>query len=282
MLYDTVRGGYKIFMKNNFTLLPGDKIVYGMTRNDLEHIRDFLSRKKSIISNDNDIFFWTSADAVLKLTSLLPYEDLVKVFALATFIRINGYLYRSDGILLRIRDLREILGVPKKDIASFLERVIHAGVINIKNNVIFFTEQFFKKGKLPKNRRGIRVNINVFNQLYKSSKHKYLGRILALLPYLNYSFNTLCMDNINADFETINHLGIAKLTTILNFSATYSTVLFKQLGTVQYRYKGKVENAINLFKYKEKNCVQINPTFCSCSYNTKILSGEIKNKEGIK
>lgn len=125
---------------------------------------------------------------------------------LSTFMDYNNKLRFGASYRLKDRgdmiekDLKEILGLSKKQVWEFKNKVINLGLLTIsKDNTLTINIKYCHKGAIKNSLKGdsIRIFEEGIQQLYRNSlpkEHKRLGMLIKLIPYLNKQHNILCFN----------------------------------------------------------------------------------------
>ena len=107
--------------------------------------------------------------------------------------------------------------------------------------------------KLPKSQKTEfthyqRAYVNAIRKLYDTTdirKHKQLGYVFKLLPYINLEYNIFCKDPFVKDIKDIEPLTVADLCKLIGYNVTQSSRLLKELQTLTFEHNHRKEYLIS-------------------------------------
>ncbi len=164
----------------------------------------------------------------------LPPATMAKLVYLSTFLNYEGKLVH--GITpIRRRELAGILGISPTSVYYFWRDVnplyvyeqADESIQDQKDEVLFMNPEYFYRGNLD--RKHFTPYQKLFckgiQSLYKSvptSKHRQLGYLFKLLPYVNREWNVLCTPEsvYEKDLDNIRTMSIEEFCQISGYTNT--------------------------------------------------------------
>ena len=195
-------------------------------------------------------------------------QTATKLIMLCTYLDYSNRLMKTRKTPMQKSDIKEILKLSKSGAYQFFNEVKdkylkeYNGTLYIADNKIF-------KNKIPQDKKYLqlqKIYINAVRNLYNptdAKKHKQLGYVFKLLPYINLEFNIFCKDPFEKQLDNIEPLTIADLCKLVNYDVTQSTRLIKELQSIKFIHNGDeeyllsfVDNGIDT-PYRKK--IYVNP-----------------------
>lgn len=148
-----------------------------------------------------------------------------RVVYLCTFLKYGtNDLYRTRRKQMKKEDLPKVLGISESTARRFFEEVSPRYIQVDGVGHLHLDKQMFLYGA-----RGIgsepalyrKVYADKVRELYKGTpktKHKELGYIFSLLPYINMEYNVLCKDIFETDIEEVEPLTLREFCQIIGHS----------------------------------------------------------------
>lgn len=168
-----------------------------------------------IIVDDKGEFDGALAFRFIYLSTFMDYDNKLRFGA--------SYRLKDRGYMLE-KDLKEVLGLSKKQIWETKNRLIDLGLLGInEDKTININIKYCHKGAIKNSLKGesIRVFEEGIQYLYKNSlpkEHKRLGMFIKLIPYLNKQHNILCFNPEEEKPLKILPLSIQDICNIVGHS----------------------------------------------------------------
>lgn len=256
--------------KNNIT--PEQKVFLN-NRNELKNFTSNLGGYIHMFYVKNELLF-NKVD--------IDRADISRLIYLSTYIDYND---RQENLLVKHgkdykiecmdRDsIRKTLGLSKTTFCEFINNMIKLKMIFECEGKYYINTEYFSKGDINKQDDYTRVFINTTRILYENCKtrqHKTLGYIYQLIPYIDYSTNTI----INNEDKRLSFKEVAELLGV-NVSTRQNISKFKNElykfkidynGSEYYIFKGIIEEG---YRCKREYFV-INPILtCKCNNYSEI------------
>lgn len=181
---------------------------------------------------------------------------------------------------MRRCDLQKVLGLSYDAANAFWREVNGRYLTEDENGLIYSNNDTFIRGKIKPGTSYIRAYCNGVRKLYQDtpkSKHKHLGYVFELLPFINVEFNVLCYNQEQTDIDQIEFMTLAEFCDLINFNVSNLhrlldvyrdlkfTVADKNGGTHRERFLSVVSDGLNQNRAK----VFINPRVLYSGSNYK-------------
>lgn len=234
------------------TIPYGSKVRTPEQQEQAKKRAEFLKRReekayyKRLVGKELGHFYWIFADNAF--SDLTP-QTVAKLVMLCTFLYYDDIFRKSLKTTIKKKDLQGILNVSKKAVYDFWNEVNEKyiverdGHLGISENANIFRGQLAKK-QIPEVRHFQKAYINAIRKLYRATdirKHKQLGYIFKMIPYLNLEYNILCKDPFEQEIDSIMPLSIAELCQLINYNPTQSARLIKELQSLKFEHNHRQE-----------------------------------------
>ena len=208
--------------------------------------REEKEHYKKLAKSELGSFYWILANNAF--SDLTP-QTVTKLVMLCSYLYYDDMFRRSTRTTIKKKDLQGILNISKKAVYDFWnevkERYIveRSGDLYISDNANIFRGQLRRTQK-PEVRHFQKAYINAIRKLYRATgvrKHKQLGYIFKMIPYLNIEYNILCTDPFVQEIDSIMPLSIAELCQLINYNPTQSARLIKELQALKFEHNHRQE-----------------------------------------
>lgn len=178
----------------------------------------------------------------------LPPAAAARLIYLSSFLRYGtDCLYITQRTPMKLSDLQKVMGLSNATIRRFLEEVCPSYLSADESGNLHINTSVFRRGALPKkDRLGAyqKVYIEAVRNLYRAtpiSKHKQLGYIFLMLPYINIQYNMLCKNPYETDIACVEPLTVREFCNLIGHS--YSTVarLREAYSRIRFMVNGQQE-----------------------------------------
>lgn len=169
---------------------------------------------------------------------------LIYLLTFATYTEKKNQLMKTQKKAMRREDLPKLLGLSKDSVDDFMDEVCPSYLTEDENKFLFATETAYLRGKLKNGSSYHRLYDTWVRSLYirtPKTKHKHLGHLFKMLPYINIEYNTLCYNPTEKDLNKIEYLRLAEFCDIIDFDKSHLYRLlsiYKQLRFEVYDESG--------------------------------------------
>lgn len=192
-----------------------------------------------------------------------------RVVYLGTFLKYGtDNLYRTRGTQMKKEDLPKILGVSEATAFRFLKEVSPQYVQVDDAGCLHLDSQTFLYGAMDIDSKPAlyrKIYVDKVRELYKgtpTTKHKELGYIFSLLPYINMEYNILCKDIFEKDISEIEPLTLREFCQIIGHSFDTVQRLLNTYANIKVLVNG-LEEPFCAFVYDGANIgdaqIYVNP-----------------------
>ena len=221
--------------------------------------RDWAETKKRIAEKEHykqlatkelGHFYWILADNIF---SDLQPQTVTKLVMLCTYLNYNGRFQRSEKTTIKKNDLQQILAISKQAFYDFWREVKVKYIIERDGDLYISDKANIFRGKLPKAQEPEvthyqKAYINAVRKLYNATsirKHKQLGYVFKLLPYINLEYNIFCKDPFIKEIDNIMPLSVVDLCCLIGYNANQSARLLKELQALTFEHNHRQEFLIS-------------------------------------
>ena len=176
----------------------------------------------------------------------LSDATVARLVFLATFLQLDSErLFKTERTPLRLDDLPELMGMHRKTVNSFLEEVRSYIAVD-ENDGLYMVCNVFKRGKLPKGQHTAmqRLYRDSIRNLYRQtpvSKHRLLGIVFRLLPYVNQEYNILCYNPDEDCIDDLDLLSLDDFCKLIGYDRLKNYRLRSELKKITFDVNGKRE-----------------------------------------
>lgn len=209
---------------------------------------------------------FTGVSTVADFSDLSP-ANITRLIYLSTYLKYHNSELRSSERRKITKDmLPEILGVGERTVQRFLREVSPSYVQIDDEGILSLNPDVFTKGRMKRN---LGFYIKVFEKgmqnLYNSvprSKHKQLGYIFNMLPYVNIEHNILCQNTDEISIDSIEPMTMAEFCAEIGYDYKHVDRLHKAFKSLTFDVgDGNYELFCSIIenKYTGKELMIINP-----------------------
>lgn len=210
-----------------------------------------IDRKKQqeierVRNRDLNFYFVLSKD---RRGTLEPHT-IARLFYLATFLHPNDNILRyDDGTEIKRAEMAKLMGFSDGTLDNFLREVSNRYVFRQPDGTMAISPDFFRGQIADRIKEGAnnghqRVFIKSLRELYRqtpTSKHRYLGYLFLLLPFVNWEYNVLCWNPDEKDVDKINPMSLSDFCEAIGYDdnegrnsgkllSAYKRLTFKMRG----------------------------------------------------
>ena len=197
----------------------------------------------------------------------LSGTSLTKYIYLSTYIEYgtNRLICKNKKPITRY-NINRVLNISNKSVYSFLRELREKDMVHLDSNgVIYMDNKYILKGT-PKNKKGEYKYIKIYHkpirELYEGTKSGdkiILSYIFLSIPYINDTYNLICMNPSEVDLKLIKTPSNLELAHIWSYSKANISFLRKRLQKL--RVSNSLDIVLNIIsdKDKSKNKIMINP-----------------------
>lgn len=178
----------------------------------------------------------------------LSPETTTRLIYLITYMNYNGDLMKNHKTKMKKSDLCSILGLSDATIFRFWKEVNDKYIYEDSGGYLKLSStDIFQKGKLKQNDDNSfyqRFYIDAIQNLYKktdTSKHKHLGYVFKMLPFINIEYNVLCNNPFETDEKEIHPIGFNEFCEYINYENNQRKRLIKTYSEIKFKADGKRE-----------------------------------------
>lgn len=245
----------------NVYVAKDEELIMGIKKKLSGNQKDYL-QKKDVMGEMAETLggyvhvFYVKDELLYNKLNLNP-ADVSRFLYLATYI---SYNYKDGNMLVKKekgqlkpmiqKDIMKLMKLGKTTFFSFIKEMKDKELIIEKNNKFYVNEKYISKGKIKDNKDSyIRLYIDTTRYLYEhctTTKHRQLGYVLQLLPYVDFDTNHILLNGEKAEIRDImkllglsinNKQSISKFKkSLLNFTINYQDTDYYLFGAHTFEY----------------------------------------------
>ena len=204
-------------------VFPGDKITtpaqQEANRNYIDSIKRAVGRRTA--SRDLGKYFFIAGGQRFSDVKPQTAARLVYLQTYCDFAEEKGNrLKLSTKRDMRRSDLHKVLGLSYDATNSFWKEVCGKYLLEDENGLIFSHKDVFVRGKIEPGCKYYRAYVRGVRKLYEEtpkSKHKHLGYVFSLFPFINTEFNVLCFNPDEKDIDRIEFMTLSDFCDLIGF-----------------------------------------------------------------
>ncbi|MBR6619904.1 MAG: hypothetical protein IKK85_06140 [Clostridia bacterium] len=180
-------------------------------------------------------FYFTSCNESFKNISA---ESVTRLIYLSTFINYeSNMLMKTERTPIKHNELQKLLRVSRATFYRFWEEVNPAYLTRDTEGNILINNNVFSKGATKKNFAHRKFYIKGVQKLYKStplSKHKQLGYLFKLLPFVNIEFNLLCWNPLETDLNEVELMSLTDFCQQIGYDIGHISRLLSIYNNIKF------------------------------------------------
>ncbi len=222
---------------------------------------EYLRSKRYGEKKPSYTFVMTTAD----FKNVSP-ANLTRLIYLSTYLSYhNSELRKGERHKITKNELPQILGISERTAQRFWREVCPQYISEDIDETLKLNPDVFSRGRA---KRLMAFYIKVFSKgmesLYNSvpkSKHKHLGYIFAMLPYVNVEHNILCYDTAEKNIDKIEPMNMKDFCSEIGFDYRHVDRLHDIFKSIMFDVDGNKELFCSIIRntYSGKELMVINP-----------------------
>lgn len=244
--------------------------TYLETENESLSVKLYQEKEETVYYRDKykQKYIMVDLDNIQNYQSVSP-ATMARIAHLASYCDYNNRLMLTKQSCMHKNNLQTILNISLRTYREVSKELTTLNVLRfLPTGEIFIADDLFYRGK--RNCNKLKINIDALRSAYFNAtprSQKYLGRIIALAPYINKTHNIVCWNTEETDEELIHPLSFTEICEILKFSLRHGDfrVMIDGLTTLMFEYKGEthpvcvLDNKVN----GKRKMLKINPLIIS-------------------
>lgn len=198
--------------------------------------------------------------------SLTDNATLARFFYLVSYMGYDSRLMNTKRKVMTKMDAQRIMRLSTSTFYRFWSEIEEKGLIKVQpNGEIAICSSMFHRGSISAtgySRGWMRIYRRI-RELYESvpaSKHRYIGAILRMIPYINIEYNVLCYDPLETDIHEIEPMSMEAFCKEIGMTARNAEYYRDQYERITFHTeKGKASFCRSLFTSDGSEYIYINP-----------------------
>lgn len=178
-------------------------------RNRKEQQREFYDRKAILDSFGKFSFLWNEQ----QFEDVSP-ETAARLVYLSTFLSWeDGALLVTKRTKLSFESLPAVLGLSRQTVARFMDEASPHYISLDNRGSLYMNPELFYRGKIGRHGESAswrKIYIDSVRKLYRmagKNKHRYLGYVFKMLPFISIEYNGLCLNIFEKDLDLVQFMS---------------------------------------------------------------------------
>lgn len=215
----------------------------------VQALNDYKQRRKSNQKELGNFYFASTENDFKKLTP----ETAARLIYLCTYLDFDNSL-KWKRRNMKKSDLQELLGVSRGTAFKFWKEVSPLYLVEDAAGLKLVNSDFIRGSIKSSNKSYQKFFINFVRKLYESTdttRHRHLGYVFGVLPYVNIEYNVLCWNPCEKVLEDINSLSLSEFCDLIgcykddvkSLMDKYEQITFPVNGQQEYFLSYVVHNS---------------------------------------
>ena len=222
--------------------------------------------------------------------SWLPTEMLARLVFLATYADYGGQLMYTKRTPMTKKLMSNAMGLSRNTFYRFCHAIVDSGIAQENSDgSLHLSEEYFLRGKFAK-RTGydngwVKIFADQMRMLYRNtsvSRHRYLGAMLRMAPFLSTKYNLICRDPFeNTLAEAIDSaMSMAEICSMLDIDPSNSTAYRTYCKRLSFFSDGNVHPFCSITRYESgPELVFLSPRVLFAGEDWEMVEGIITRQE---
>lgn len=199
----------------------------------------------------------------------LTAQTAARLMYLASWLTYDNNCLKVNNAVMSREQMKKLMKLRDRTFTNFLKEVTDAGYLIKDNDCYRLNDDIFKRGKvelhapLDEKRFG-RIYIKGIRDLYEMTpqeKHKHLGYIFKLIPFVSRKYNIICHNPLETDRNKIIPMTVGEFCDAIGYNRNQASRLIKIYDSITFKVDGK-ECCFCAYRYapkKENMRFYVNP-----------------------
>ena len=260
---------------------PQSQRLYELRKKEEQEQEESVQKKKYYRDLNKELgdYYFAEAQDIRKVLSA---QSVARLIFLGTFLRYDSdLLYISERSPLTKKKLQSVMRLSEKTFYRFWIEVAGKYLSETPEGSVKVEKAFFRGSMKSKHGNGIlpchyqKIYIAALRELYyrtPPTKHRYLGYIFSILPYVNWEFNILTKNPEETDLDKLELLSLDELCEMLNYDKSQRSRLIEAYKQLTFEWDGKQQRFLSFVTDDPKHGsykIFINPHVMYCGNDWK-------------
>lgn len=233
----------EIYKTVTATIVEGSYITTPEMRKIMKTLRENYKQRRACL---DELGYFTFVSSSQTFDDISP-ETAARLVYLSTYLQYDTRaLQLTQRTPMKYSDLSSVLMLSSTTTFRFWKSVEGRYAEKDIDNILYLTQPIFSRGKLENTPHDTfqRIYIETVRKLYKmtpTSKHKQLGYVFKMLPYINIEYNILCHTPDEASISDIQPITFAEFCEHIGYSRDHIGRLFKEYQQITFEVDGHLE-----------------------------------------
>ena len=193
-------------------------------------------------------------------------ETAARLIYLSTFLKWQSDMLRLTQRSQMNRDnLPEIMGLSRQTVSRFLDEVSPKYITLDDDGNIYMNPECFWRGKIGRHGESTswrKIYIDSVKKLYRlagKNKHRYLGYVFRMLPYISIEYNGLCSNIFEKDLNLVQFMTDKEFCNRIDYSYAAVSRLKDIYRGIRFDVDGHLEPFCAFVEVWNTTKIYVNP-----------------------
>lgn len=175
-------------------------------------------------------------------------ETAARLVYLSTYLRTDTseVLFSTQRTKMKRIDLPVVMGLSRKTADRFLDEASQEYIMLDDAGHLSMNPLLFRRGKIGRHGESLswrKVYIDAVRKLYRAArgKHRYLGYVFQMLPYINIQHNILCHNIFEKDLHNLHQMTDKDFCREIGYDYSQIARLRKVYKGICFEVNGRME-----------------------------------------
>ena len=175
-------------------------------------------------------------------------ETVARLVYLSTYLRTDPSqaLFLTQRTKMTKHDLPSIMGLSRRTADRFLDEASQEYIVLDDVGHLSLNAALFCRGKIGRHGESLswrKVYISAVRSLYRAAngKHRYLGYMFQMIPFINIQYNMLCENIFERDLDNIRQMTDKDFCREISYDYSQIARLRKVYKNIRFEVDGRME-----------------------------------------
>lgn len=174
----------------------------------------------------------------------LSAETAARLVFLCTYLDYDGHFMLTERRRMKKNDLQEVLGLSTGTTHKFWTEVNPAYIAEDDDGLILTNGDIIRGAITDYGKSYQKFYNTAIRKVYKNTKatrHRHLGYIYQVLPFINIEYNILCWNTDEKELDDIEQMSIAEFCDMIGYNVAEYTKLIKIYKGITFEINDHLE-----------------------------------------
>lgn len=176
-------------------------------------------------------------------------ETAARLIYLSAFLKWEaaGALFLTQRSQMSRDSLPEVMGLSRQTVSRFLDEVAPKYVVLDDTSNLYMNPKYFCRGKIGRHGESVswrKIYMDSVKKLYRlagKTKHRYLGYVFQMLPFVSIQYNGLCSNIFEKDLDLVQFITDKDFCKKIGYNYSAVSRLKKIYKAIRFDVEGHTE-----------------------------------------